>query len=184
MRSTRVLLSAGFGLLSSAIFAWWLSSSLSASATQQGLRAIERGEVPAGIARLADGVEADPQNTWAWYHLGFGLLLVDQPAEAERALRMALGADPRNHGAMNNLAVALAQQGQPAEARDVLRRLVAFAPRFQQGQENLAQLYREMGEHALADRHDGLAREITRRWGPRGGVMARHSGIEEHDMGF
>lgn len=152
-----------------ATFVWWLPTSLSASATQQGLRGLERGNVPAGMRRLVDAVVIRPQNDTALYNLGLGLLLTGDASGAETILRAALAVEPRHIGAMNNLAVALARQGRQIEARDMLRRLVAWAPRFQQGQQNLARIYREMGEPVLADRHDALARRLRDAPGPEAG---------------
>lgn len=160
MRSIKVLAAVAPALVLAAAFVWWFPTSLSASASQQGLRALERGNVPLGMRRLADAVLIRPDSTSALYNLGLGLLLAGDAQGAEHVLRSAMDTDPRHPGVMNNLAVALARQGRQVEARDVLRRLVAWAPRFRQGHTNLAQLAREMGDTPRAIRHAALAETL------------------------
>lgn len=89
-----------------------------------------RREYDSAVAVMQRAVEADPENSRAWYLLGFIQEGRNRPGEAEAAYRRALALYPEFPEVTLRLAALFARYGRVDDARSVLRPLLARNPNY------------------------------------------------------
>ncbi len=102
------------------------------------------------VTLWADSAAKRPENPRAFFNLGQQLLRLDRAAEAEAALRRALGLRPAEARIHSSLGTALLEQERPADAIAALREATRLDPRHAPAWYNLGLALRRAGEAAAA----------------------------------
>jgi tetratricopeptide (TPR) repeat protein len=109
---------------------------------QYGLVLVNRspvrpGELMMAIEHFQQALMLRPDRDKPQGGLGFALIQLGRPREAEAALRRALIVTPEDADTFNNLGCALNEQGRFGEAEPYLRRAIAFDEHNVAGRTNL-----------------------------------------------
>lgn len=112
----------------------------------------EQGRLRAAARQYARGLEIDPANSQASYHLAALLHRTGRVRDALPHYRRAIRSDPDRPQIRNNYGVALAMLGRVEEAREQLRRAAELDPIGADAYTNLGRTYSSAGdlETALA----------------------------------
>lgn len=139
---------------------------------------IERGAWPEAQATLGQIIRAYPNESEAWYLMGWTLNQQQRGAEAERALREYVRLVPSSPKGHAQLAITLLGQRRHAEAVEVLQAGLKLKPTWRELHSNLGYAYVQLGRdeeaighfrHALAldpnylPTHTALAELLLRR---------------------
>ena len=114
---------------------------------------IERGAWPEAQAKLGQMIRADPQESEAWYLMGWTLNQQQRGAEAERALREYVRLSPQSPKGHAQLAVSLLGQRRHAEAVDVLQTGLKLKPTWRELHSNLGYACVQLGRDGEAIGH-------------------------------
>ncbi len=103
-----------------------------AVANQEGLRFLERGDIPTAVEQFRRAVEIEPDNAEYRDNLGYALLRGGRPAEALVQIRRAVELDPGRVVAYSHLADAAIAQGDTTGAIAALERYIEMS-RYEPG---------------------------------------------------
>jgi Flp pilus assembly protein TadD len=120
------------------------------------------GEMERALAAYRELLTLRPES--ADGHLGLGALLIklggERTLEGTKELMRAISLNGDLYEARITLGRALVRLGRAAEAVEHLERAAALAPRNPEPHYQLALAYRRLGKRELADRENGIVKEI------------------------
>jgi tetratricopeptide (TPR) repeat protein len=124
----------------------------------------ELEEISSDQAREAyrNALGLEPEHPGALLNLGRLLHQFGASSAAEAHYRQALAVRPEDDTAAFNLGVVLEDQARDAEAADAYQTALAANPGNADAHFNLARVYERLGRQALAVRHLGAYRKLTR----------------------
>ena len=96
-----------------------------AARRELGLAMVRQGD-PRGLAELESLNARHPEDDQAWQALGYAYSIAGRHADAERALRRAIGYPPERSSEHRDLGVVLATLGREADAREEYRAAIAI----------------------------------------------------------
>ncbi len=114
---------------------------------------MDAGEPDRAIELLRKLAGDYPEDSEAWYLLGWAQNQRADPVSAERSLREHVKRSPASAKGMAQLAVALLAQRRPAEARSVLEEAVRLKPLWRELHSNLGFAVLQLGQLDEAERH-------------------------------
>lgn len=100
-----------------------------AAARRAVLAALEQGRPGDALVEVSNLVAADPRDALARHYASMALNALNEPAAAEREMRLAVEYDPNEAGHRAGLADLLAAQGRKAEAEAGYRAALSREPR-------------------------------------------------------
>ena len=126
-----------------------------------------QGDQAGAVHFYQQATAADPENSKAWFHLGWMAERNGRFTEAERCYHKRLEADPEEENTRVNLGNVLAAQERPAAALAEYARVRQASPRTAEAHINACELLLRLGRVTEAD---ALAREALRRLPDDAGV--------------
>jgi tetratricopeptide (TPR) repeat protein len=120
------------------------------AAVARARRLFRQGQPGQAIALLQETVRAYPEAGSVWLDLGRAYLDLNDPRQAEPALRAALAREPGRVESSYYLGLALAGQGRIDEAAGHFRQAVRLRPDFVEAHLNLGKCLKHQGKRAEA----------------------------------
>ncbi|MGB7178704.1 MAG: tetratricopeptide repeat protein [Xanthobacteraceae bacterium] len=124
-----------------------------------GLIEAQRGNFPAGLARITDALRVRPNALEALINLGRIQSELGDPAAAVATYKKALAADPKSALAHSNLSILLRRQGQSDEALSHCDKALQILPDYADGWNNRGNALFDLSrvEEALTDYNKAVA---------------------------
>jgi Flp pilus assembly protein TadD len=133
------------------------------AANDAGLAALKANVFDEAIAKLADGVRADPSDQEIVNNLGYAYMMAGRLADAQASFRSALMLAPTRSSAWANLAMVMAKEGRADEGLSAY--LLAF--KYSQNQVKTREFLTKQSQEDTDPKVRELAAKVLQTIGPQ-----------------